>query len=771
MIFRKGLCLIELVVDSISSASLGGKAAQLGWLIAAGERVPPTWVIRPDVPDSEISAAIVAQLDPAATYAVRSSADVEDGIVASYAGQFATRLGVPPSDVLEAVRIVRASADSVRAGAYESQVGTGDRIAMNVIVQPMVAPAVSGVAFSRNPLTGLNEVVVEAIAGRGDRLVDDGVTPDRWIHRWGTWTERPEDGIASDETIEAVVAGTRRIAAAFGTPVDLEWVWDGEVLWWVQVRPITGLDDVPIYSNRISREVMPGIIKPLVWSVNVPMVNRAWVRLFTEAIGPNDIEPESLARAFAYRSYFDMGAIGDIFELLGMPRDSLELLLGLPAGADQPSFKPTADTMRLLPKLLAVAARKSRYGASVPGEMRALQAAYRSFDRDDLTGRSDSSLMSDVRALTEIGVRTAYANIVTPLLANLYNALLRQRLSKAGLDPESVEVADTADAVELNPNVQLDELAARLDADDEATIDAIRSGGYDALPDDLRPAVDAFLERFGHLSASGNDFSVAPWRETPDAVVAMIVDHAATHGATERLSWEAAEQQLGAASRPLVRALQRRTQTYVLHRETVSFTYTYGYGLFRRYFLEIGRRLQQRGQLEASDDIMYLYLDEVRATLLGLPMAGDPAELVAARRAEIESLRDVVMPEVIYGDEFVPQHGEVEDALVGIPTSRGHHRGVLRVVHDTADFGKVQPGDVIAIPYSDVGWTPLFARAGAVVAAAGGMLSHSSIVAREYRIPCVVSVEGAMRLPDGATVVVDGYAGTVAVEPDTPEAE
>ena len=73
---------------------------------------------------------------------------------------------------------------------------------------------------------------------------------------------------------------------------------------------------------------------------------------------------------------------------------------------------------------------------------------------------------------------------------------------------------------------------------------------------------------------------------------------------------------------------------------------------------------------------------------------------------------------------------------------------------------------MIAIPFSDVGWTPLFARAGAVVAEAGGMLSHSSIVAREYRIPCVVSVAGALQLPDGATVTVDGYAGTVVVEGD-----
>jgi len=81
-----------------------------------------------------------------------------------------------------------------------------------------------------------------------------------------------------------------------------------------------------------------------------------------------------------------------------------------------------------------------------------------------------------------------------------------------------------------------------------------------------------------------------------------------------------------------------------------------------------------------------------------------------------------------------------------------------------SDFSAVQAGDILAIPHSDVAWTPLFARAGAVIAESGGMLSHSSITAREYGIPCVVSVAGALRLPNGATVLVDGYAGTVTVE-------
>jgi len=75
----------------------------------------------------------------------------------------------------------------------------------------------------------------------------------------------------------------------------------------------------------------------------------------------------------------------------------------------------------------------------------------------------------------------------------------------------------------------------------------------------------------------------------------------------------------------------------------------------------------------------------------------------------------------------------------------------------------LEQGDVLVIPYSDVGWTPLFTRAGAVVAESGGLLSHSSIVAREYGIPAVVSVQGACQLKDGTLVTVDGYRGEITV--------
>lgn len=758
---ESGEATIERLGENTDTSGMGVKARHMLWLMSNGERVPPTWAIPVGAPVD----ASMAALDAAGPFAVRSSANVEDSADSSYAGQFVTELDVDREDVPAAIERVRQSATAERVTAYREHLGAETEVAMGVLVQTMIRPIASGVAFSRNPMTGLNEVVVEAVTGRGDLLVDQGVTPDRWVRRWGSWTESPDAGAISDDLATRVVDDTMRIAEAYGSPVDLEWVWDGSDVWWVQLRPITGLGEVGIYSNRISKEVMPGIIKPLVWSVNVPMVNRAWVDLFTEAIGRNDIEPESLAKAFAYRSYFNMGAIGDIFELLGMPRDSLENLLGLPAGEDKPSFKPTLGTIRKMPRMLAMAAGKSRYRRKVGSEVDALNSAYEPYATVDLAARSDDELLSDIDELTTLGVRAAYANIVTPLLANLYNGLLRRRLSKAGLDPESVDIADTGALVDVNPNPHLDAMAVKVADLDEATITAVREHGYDALPAALKGDVDRFLGRFGHLSASGNDFSVAPWRETPDAVAAMVVDHAATTGASTRTPWSEARATLGAASRPIAGVLRNRTKDYVAHRESVSFTYTYGYGLFRRYFTEIGRRLVERDVLGATDDVMYLYLAELRATVRGESLEVAPQALVSARRDEMAQLADVAMPEVIYGDDFVPTKAvQGEGTLTGIPTSRGHYRGTLRIVRDTSDFSNVKAGDVIAIPYSDVGWTPLFARAGAVVAEAGGMLSHSSIVAREYRIPCVVSVDGALRLPDGATVAVDGYAGTVVVE-------
>lgn len=105
------------------------------------------------------------------------------------------------------------------------------------------------------------------------------------------------------------------------------------------------------------------------------------------------------------------------------------------------------------------------------------------------------------------------------------------------------------------------------------------------------------------------------------------------------------------------------------------------------------------------------------------------------------------------------------DWLTGTPASGGRSTGTARIVRGPRDFAAVRPGDILICPATDPAWTPLLRMAAGVVTEIGGVLCHAAIIAREQRIPAVVGVAGAMaRLADGATLTLDGAAGTVTTE-------
>jgi pyruvate,water dikinase len=255
-----------------------------------------------------------------------------------------------------------------------------------------------------------------------------------------------------------------------------------------------------------------------------------------------------------------------------------------------------------------------------------------------------------------------------------------------------------------------------------------------------------------------------------------------THGTAAREAATAALLgRLRGPRRRLLRWLLGGAQTFAPLREDALADVGLGWPLLRRKLLTIGARAVASGALPDADAIFWLSLDEARALCRALD-AGTPADAglqarVAERRERFAVQRTVTPPVTlplkggatflgIDFSRFMPAHSQQADGhtFKGIGASPGRVTGRARVILGPGDFQAMRQGDILVTKITTPAWTPLFALAAGIVTDVGGPLSHSSIVAREYGIPAVLGTGVATaRVADGATILVDGDAGTVTL--------
>jgi phosphohistidine swiveling domain-containing protein len=778
--FRRGSFMIHLE-NKWPPDSIGSKAMNLWRLRKHGFRVPNTYVLtweayqrhqtNPEETLEEIKFELEHILHPDLTYAVRSSADIEDSPDHSYAGQFTSVLDV--QGVEQAVKAVEEVWRETRTERVRSYTGKAqndpENIRMAVIIQEMVHPLISGVSFSINPITALDETTVEAVQGRGELLVQEGVTPLRWVMKWGKWIEQPEPNKVPLKLIQQVVDQTRKISRTFKREVDLEWVFDGNDLYWVQMRDITAVAKADVYSNKIAREMTPGMIKPLTWSVVVPIKSGVVLDLITQVIGKNDLTAAGLLKAFHYRTYHNLGAFGRIFDSLGMPRESLEIMMGVvPEGTGKPKFRPSLRFIRLLPRIHRFAWDKWTFAKRAEPEFLRLESELKKYPLSPPAEYDERRLINMIDEVAGLNRTAAYHSMVTIILMQIYNAVFRSHLKKLHINPDDFDLTDGLHELKsYDPNEGLAALHQSYLSMDDSLQEAIRCSDYQtfrAIPgiDDFRLGVEQFLEQFGHMSDRTTAIDSVPWRETPALILDLIVDFQKPES-TGAQKLRFSDLPYKGIRGMLLNTFYQRARRFRLFREMYSSLYTYTILLFRVYYMAIGDRLVERGLLSASEDIHYLYDEEIRAHIAAASDGINFKEQVIQRKHEMERCKDAILPQVIYGNEVPPVIVQSDRKLSGTPTSPGYYTGKTKVVRGIGDFKKLMPGDVLVIPHSDVGWLPLFAKASAVIAESGGMLSHSSIVAREYGIPAVVSVSGALQLSDDLTVSIDGYKGEVHI--------
>lgn len=303
--------------------------------------------------------------------------------------------------------------------------------------------------------------------------------------------------------------------------------------------------------------------------------------------------------------------------------------------------------------------------------------------------------------------------------------------------------------------------------------------------------LDAFLAEHGRRASLYISVSAPSWIEDPTPLITVLQDAVtqperdpgaklAELGAErEQLTAEARERLAEfptAVREQFEYLLGSARQGSVLQEDHNYWIDTQIVYEVRRVVLELGRRLAANGAVERPEDVFQLRLDELD------DLSTDRRAVVSERRHELERFRDVASPPMLgllppgpppddpisravikmFGGQ--PTESEHADVLYGMPGSPGVARGRVRIVRSLAQGESLLFGEILVAPTTAPPWTPLFARAAAIVTDAGGILSHCAVVAREYSIPAVVGVKRATAvLRDGQLVEVDGTNGRIHV--------
>lgn len=307
----------------------------------------------------------------------------------------------------------------------------------------------------------------------------------------------------------------------------------------------------------------------------------------------------------------------------------------------------------------------------------------------------------------------------------------------------------------------------------------------------FRASLDDFLDTYGYRSM-GTDLSEPSWREDPTFPLLMVKAH--LQSVPKDLEAEAAalarQREEGVADvlrrigpdddlRQRFETLLGQCQALWPLREDHSFYIDQASAVMvRRVLVEAGQRLASAGRLSGERDVFFLTLDEVRDALSG--GVADLQAPVDERRGVWERHRNLTPPPFLGtlpegdGPEFdsemrkftnpvvVTPDGDRPRTLRGVAGSAGTASGVARVVRSPEEFANVRPGDILVCRSTTPAWTPIFGTVAALVTDAGGVLSHTAIVAREYGLPAVVGTKYATRfVRDGQAVTVDGEQGLV----------
>lgn len=767
-----------------------------------------------------IAQAYAALADPAGEaqwpVAVRSSATAEDLPELSFAGQQETYLNIcGAAAVLVAVQRCWGSLWTARAIGYRLQHHIDQQaISLAVVVQTLVPAEAAGVLFTAHPLTGQrNQAMLTATWGLGEALVGGLVSPDTLVVEKNTgqvvsraiaekqvMTVRVAGGtkeqlvpeaqrrapVLTDQQAATLVRLGVQIEQLYGRPMDIEWTWAADTFAIVQARPITALPEptAPVTWERPDprawcyrasiTEQLPDPLSPLFATLGCKAIGQGSAQLFNILFGGDQFSAGMFITINGYAYYqmrFTLGMIPAIFRA----------------------------TIKFWPEFMR---SEARWRDDAHVRYTAVIERWRNRPANALTA---TEILEAARQLTAEMVYT-YNVLQSGVLGlagsvELIFTLVYERLIQRPADPPATTFLVGYESLPLAAEKSLYALAALAHATPALAEHFLRTPALQLaaqladlgvpanLPADVweawKQAFVAHLEKYGH-ALYDLDFAKPVAADQPGPLLETCRMYLRGQGTNPHERQQAQIQRREQA----LQAIESRVKGWrlKLFRKTLGWAQSFapmredcladlglGYPLLRRLLRELGRRLTAAGMLPQPEEVYWLTEEELAeaAAVLdkGAPLPS-AAEKVAQRRATWRAQKALTppssLPEKSRFSRYIEAIGPARtrqtahNQLKGVGASPGQVTGPARVLQGPEDFDQMQPGEILVAAITTPAWTPLFARATAVVTDIGGILSHGSIVAREYGIPAVLGTGVATkRIHSGQIITVDGGKGVV----------
>ena len=560
-----------------------------------------------------------------------------------------------------------------------------------------------------------------------------------------------------------------------------------------------------IYTRSNVGEVFPDPVTPLSWTIaGASQAEPGWRDALArfgaathDEFNPDDLEVMGVFGGYCYLNVSVSRLMG--VRTPGLTWEAIDYsLFGAQPGV--PPYEPhPGDENDALSEQCGATLGFILTAGSLPEllEEQAAIAALRA-ERPDLSTLSDAELVARTRQLFEMWFRRLFAQHLYVTYCSTVPAGIIAQVAAAVGDPTLANrlISGIGDVDSAAPSWAMWELGRIAAASPAVTAEFER--GVAGLDERLRAnndaaamrfvaAFDDFLYEFGSRGPNEWEMRSPTWETRPELALsaidrmrltpdreapqkhneAMAVDR-------EALAAHVAEQLAGdPETQGQFVAAVRAAGVFLAGRERTKTTIIRMLHEGRVCMRELGQRYVEAGHFDDQLDFGFVCVDELDALL------ADPSsfkETIRERKDWYEELASLDPTFVVTTGNIPPpsawsrrdavshekaKPGEVLDGFPGCP---GVATGRARVILDSNDPMALEPGDVLVAPITDPSWTPLFVPACAVVVDVGAQISHAIIVSRELGIPCVVSVTGGTkRIPDGATVTVDGTAGTVTV--------